>query len=124
MADSQKRADRNSRNRNYRRRVPPDQKPGKDDNQWRKASRTFFFWIVLILFTVLAIQLYRQGKKDFVEISYSEFMKQLENANIKNVLLVKKELSGEFHQPLTKLVGKRELKYTRFKAVLQFSFAN
>ncbi|OGC77724.1 MAG: cell division protein FtsH [candidate division Zixibacteria bacterium RBG_16_40_9] len=76
--------------------------------------------MVLILFTVLAIQLYRQGKKDFVEISYSEFMKQLENANIKNVLLVKKELSGEFHQPLTKLVGKRELKYARFKAVLPF----
>ncbi|EQB64048.1 MAG: ATP-dependent zinc metalloprotease FtsH [candidate division Zixibacteria bacterium RBG-1] len=120
MADSQKRADRNSRNRNYRRRVPPDQKPGKDDNQWRKASRTFFFWIMLILFTVLAIQLYRQGKKDFTEISYSEFMKQLENGNVKNVLLVKKELSGEFNEPVTKQIGKRELKYSRFKAVLPF----
>ncbi len=118
MADNQKRSDRNRVP--YRRRVPPSQKPGKDDNQWRKASRTFFFWIVLILFTVLAIQLYRQGKKDFVEISYSEFMKQLENTNIKNVLLIKKELSGEFNQPITKLVGKRELKYSRFKAVLPF----
>lgn len=120
MADSQKRSDRNSRNPNYRRRVPPDQKSGKDDNQWRKASRTFFFWIMLILFTVLAIQLYRHGKSDFVEISYSEFMKQLENGNIKNVLLVKKELSGEFNQPITKLVGKREKKYPHFKAVLPF----
>src|SRR3990172_4830824 len=120
MADSQKRADRNSRNRNYRRRVPQGQKPGKDDNQWRKASRTFFFWIMLILFTVLAIQLYRQGKKDFTEISYSEFMKQLENGNVKNVLLVKKELSGEFNEPVTKQIGKRELKYSRFKAVLPF----
>jgi len=120
MADSQKRSDRNSRNPNYRRRVPPDQKPGKDDKQWRKASRTFFFWIMLILFTVLAIQLYRQGKKDFTEISYSEFMRELENGNIKNVLLVKKELSGEFNAPVTKQIGKRELKYSRFKAVLPF----
>lgn len=120
MADSQKRSDRNSKNPNYRRRVPPDQKPGKDDNQWRKASRTFFFWIMLILFTVLAIQLYRQGKKDFTEISYSEFMRELESGNIKSVLLVKKELSGEFSQPVTKQIGKRELKYSRFKAVLPF----
>ncbi|HKZ21983.1 MAG TPA: ATP-dependent zinc metalloprotease FtsH [candidate division Zixibacteria bacterium] len=120
MTDSQKRPDRNSRNPNYRRRVPPGQKPGKEDNQWRKASRTFFFWIMLILFTVLAIQLYRQGKKDFTEISYSEFMRELESGNIKSVLLVKKELSGEFSQPVTKQIGKRELKYSRFKAVLPF----
>lgn len=120
MTDSQKRSDRNSRNPNYRRRVPPGQKSGKDDNQWRKASRTFFFWIMLILFTVLAIQLYRQGKKDFTEISYSEFMRELESGNIKSVLLIKKELSGEFSQPVTKQIGKRELKYSRFKAVLPF----
>lgn len=118
MADGQNKPDRNRAP--YRRRTPPSQKPGKDDNQWRRASRTFFFWIMLILFTVLAIQLYRQGKKDFTEISYSEFMRELESGNIKNVLLVKKELSGEFSQPVTKQIGKRELKYSRFKAVLPF----
>ncbi len=118
MADGQNKPDRNRAP--YRRRIPPGQKSGKDDNQWRKASRTFFFWIMLILFTVLAIQLYRQGKKDFTEISYSEFMRELESGNIKSVLLVKKELSGEFSQPVTKQIGKRDLKYSRFKAVLPF----
>lgn len=118
MADSQNRPDRNRAP--YRRRIPPSQKPGKDENHGRRFSRTLFFWIMLTLFTVIAIQLYRQGKKDFTEISYSEFMRELEGGNIKNVLLVKKELSGEFSQPVTKQIGKRELKYSRFKAVLPF----
>ncbi len=105
-------------NRPPDRRRPPDEKKG--EFRWRKASRTLIFWVILLLLSISLFQYYSRGKGDVVSINYTEFMQQLENSNVKKVIMMEKDIEGEFIQQITKTEGNKTGQYSKFKLHIPF----
>jgi cell division protease FtsH len=99
------------------RRPPEGQKNGF---RWKKGTRTLIFWVILLLFSISLFQYYSRNKGDVVTITYTEFMQQLDESNIKKVTLVEKDIEGEFTKEFTKTEGKKTGQYTKFKLHIPF----
>jgi cell division protease FtsH len=80
--------------------VPREQE--KNQFQWKKSSKTLIFWIVLLVLSILLFQYYSRGKKDVVDISYSEFKQELSQSNVKSVVIIEKDVEGEFVKEIKK----------------------
>jgi len=94
-------------------------KPG-GELPWRKAGRTLIIWAILIILSIYLFQYYNRGSKKEVEITYSEFLEQLNSENVKNVLLMEKDVEGEFVKEIKKTKGKVIGSYQHFKLHLPF----
>jgi cell division protease FtsH len=108
-----------------RNQTPPSKGKGpkfetKGEYKWKKFFRPLAFWIVLLLLIVSLVQFYGRDKRAIIPITYSEFMKELSNFNLKSVIMIEKEVEGEFIQPLTKVKGNTSNNYSRFKLYLPF----
>jgi len=99
-------------------RRPPEGK--KDEFKWKRVSRTLFFWVILLFFSIFLLQYYSRGKGDVVSINYTEFMQQLEDSNIKKVTMMEKDIQGEFIRKITKTEGKKTEQYSKFKLHIPF----
>ncbi len=107
---------RQSRSPNNRK--PPEGK--KDELRKRKGARTLIFWVILLFFSIFLFQYYSQSKRDVVTITYTEFMQQLEGSNIKKVTLVEKDIQGEFEREISKTVGKKTGRFSKFELHIPF----
>ncbi len=67
--------------------------------------RTTFLWLFIILTALVAIQLIGSGHYSRVEISYSEFLNELQKGNIEKVTIVEKEIRGKFKNPVKTSTG-------------------
>jgi cell division protease FtsH len=119
-----KRESKNQKGGKNRPNQPPDKRrpPGgkKDEFKWKRVSRTLFFWIILLFFSIFLFQYYSRGKGDVVSINYTEFMQQLEDSNIKKVTMMEKDIQGEFIRKITKTEGKKTDQYNKFKLHIPF----
>jgi cell division protease FtsH len=119
-----KRESKNQKGGKNRPNQPPDKRrpPGgkKDEFKWKRVSRTLFFWIILLFFSIFLLQYYSRGKGDVVSINYTEFMQQLEDSNIKKVTMMEKDIQGEFIRKITKTEGKKTEQYSKFKLHIPF----
>jgi cell division protease FtsH len=95
------------------RRSPRDQE--KNQFQWKRSGRTLIFWIALLVLSVLLFQYYSRGKKDIVDISYTEFKQELSQSNIKSVLIIEKDVEGELAKEMKKSQGGRTQTYSKFR---------
>ena len=119
---------RKNSGKDRRRMGPPGQPPGnrrppegkKDEFKWRKGTRTLIFWVFLLLLSISLFQYYSRGKRDVVTITYTEFLQQLEESNIKKVTLVEKDVEGEFSRQISKTVGKQTGRFSKFKLHIPF----
>lgn len=98
---------------------PDGKKPG-GEFFWKKAGRTLFIWVILIILSIYLFQYYNRSSKKEVEINYTEFLEQLNSENIKSVLLVEKDVEGEFIKEIQKTQGKISGTYKHFKLHLPF----
>ena len=119
-----KRESKNQKGGKNRPNQPPDKRrpPGgkKDEFKWKRVSRTLFFWVILLFFSIFLLQYYSRGKGDVVSINYTEFMQQLEDSNIKKVTMMEKDIQGEFIRKITKTEGKKTEQYSKFKLHIPF----
>jgi cell division protease FtsH len=99
-------------------RRPPEGK--KNEFKWKRVSRTLFFWVILLFFSIFLFQYYSRGKGDVVSINYTEFMQQLQDSNIKKVTMLEKDIQGEFIKKFTKTEGKKTDQYNKFKVHIPF----
>jgi cell division protease FtsH len=97
---------------------PPDGK--KDEFRWRKGTRTLIFWLILLLVSISLFQFYSRSKRDVVTITYTEFMQHLEESNIKKVTLVEKDIQGEFVTEISKTVGNKIGRFSKFELHIPF----
>jgi cell division protease FtsH len=112
------RGGRNRPNQPPDKRRPPEGK--KNEFKWKKVSRTLFFWVILLFFSIFLFQYYSRGKGDVVSINYTEFMQQLEDSNIKKVTMLEKDIQGEFIKKFTKTEGNKTDQYSKFKLHIPF----
>ncbi len=81
----------------------PDLNPNRGEPQthWSRLSRSLAFWALIILVPLIVIQLVGSGRRDVKELSYTEFLRELEQGNVVKVAVVDgKEIEGELRTPV------------------------
>lgn len=68
--------------------------PNKDKFEWKKASRTLTFWILLILGSIVISQLYSNQTVTEVEIPYTEFEGLVNSGQIQDGVITEKVFHG------------------------------
>jgi cell division protease FtsH len=82
-------------------REPPQNEPA---NRFSRMSRTASFWVLLVLLSFVAVQLFKGQDSASAEFSYSQFREQLEAANIDSVMVVEGlRVEGELRRPVIHL---------------------
>jgi len=79
-----------------------DPNRGEEQPRWARMSRSLAFWALIILVPLIVIQLVSSGRRDVQELTYSEFMRELEQENVLKVSVIEgKEIEGELRAPVT-----------------------
>ena len=91
-----------------------------------KPFRAMVFWVILVLVLLIAFQMFEMGKTPEYRISYSEFIKQVDEGNIKRIVFKGNDVRGSLFTPTLIPVGgaasdankQREVKVEFFALVL------
>jgi len=83
-----------------------------------RPARTLAFWVILMLSALLIYQFYSTAREATHEISYSQFLAQVNSGNILKLVAVDKELTGELVSPTGMSVAGSELQVKQFKVYL------
>ena len=79
--------------------MKPDR--GEAGGRWARLSRSLAFWALIILVPLIIINMVGTGRRDVQELSYTEFMHELEQDNVLKVTVIEgKELEGELRAPI------------------------
>ena len=84
----------------------------------RRGLRGGFIWVVLFLITLLALSMFWNRNTGEVEILYSEFMQQVQAANIDEVTIDKRAVHGQFKKEVSLPVGGKAQEVKKFKTWL------
>ena len=82
--------------------------------------RQLAFWVVLFLVLLLSFQRWMTGKTTPEKITYSQFTREVDGGNIKELTFVDKEVHGEFAEPRELTVGLSRKSVKAFKLILPF----
>jgi len=95
------------------------QQSNKEDNsfQWRKATRTLTFWLIIILISIWISQRFSVEEQGAMEINYSEFIDHLEQKHIEEAIVEDKEFLGKLRDDISEIDG-RQPNYQRFRVTL------
>ncbi|MFQ5708691.1 MAG: ATP-dependent zinc metalloprotease FtsH [bacterium] len=110
--------------KNYKKRKPIKNSrrpnaPKKDENfQWKKATRTLTFWLIIIIVVIWFSQKFNLEEKREPEIDYSQFMEHLENKEIVKAIIEDKEFHGELTREAQGVIKGKPQTYQRFKVTL------
>ena len=92
MADENKKRTRKPRPpRNDQNKSKP---PNKDKFEWKKATRTLTFWVLIILGSIIISQLYSGKNQGRVDIPYTEFVVLMESGQVSDAIVVDREFHG------------------------------
>ena len=69
--------------------------------QWKKAGKTSFIWITIILVTVYFSSILSENRNNEVEIEYTEYKSYLDEGAIKKATIINKTFFGEFKENQT-----------------------
>ncbi len=107
--------------------LPPRQ-PGRDTKPdgsrqspgFRGAGRSLMFWIALALAVIVIYSYMSSFTSDQAEITYSEFIAQLNNGNIAEVTFKDRELQGLLREPASFESAQRTQAVAKFKTRIPF----
>ncbi len=100
-----------------------DERPGEGMN-WRGTGKSLLFWVALILLAIVGFNYYTGLTSDEAEITYSEFMAELEKNNISEVSFTERNVSGRLKQS-ARFSSTESLKtFGRFKTLIPFPDIN
>ena len=78
-----------------------NKKNDKTDFQWKRAGKTSFIWISIILVTVYFSSILSESRNNEVEIDYTEYKHYLNDGLIQKAVIINKTFYGEFKSPQT-----------------------
>ncbi len=86
----------------------------KNNFQWKQASRTSLMWIIIIISTIILFGILGKSPKEEIKLTYSQYLQQMDNGNIKSILVIDKELHGVLHKEHTEIINGREVTIKKF----------
>ena len=94
----------------------PESDPNRPDanNRLGRVSKNAAFLMMLVLMLLLAVQFVRSQEETRSEITYTRFMRQLNNGNVFEVTVIDRRIEGELRAPIME----QELEVTRFEVTL------
>jgi len=95
----------------------------KDSNgefQWKKAARTLSFWVFLIAGSILLSQIFRFDQAGEQSVSYSQYVKFLEEGKIAEAKIIDLEFHGSLKEEEISQQSGKSVKFRRFKVLLPF----
>ncbi len=93
----------------------------KSPFSWKRSSRTLVFWIALITISALLVNYYSFNRDVAVELTYSEFLEQLDGDNVAAVTFIERHLEGTFKVEILKTVDTRSHRVKEFRLLLPAS---
>jgi len=102
-------SDRENKNKN-------DKKNSDDKKEfkWKQASRTSLMWLIIIISTIVLFGILGRTPGEEVELTYSQYQKQLDNGNIKSIMVIDRELHGQLLKEEQFTVAGREISAKKF----------
>ena len=98
-----------------------EKKTSQDEFQWKRAGKTSLIWISIILVAVYLSSLLTNGRKNELEIEYTQYREKLVAGDIGKAVIIGKTFHGEFVTPQvidTKLGSVEDI--TKFRLTLPF----
>ena len=98
-----------------------EKKTSQDEFQWKRAGKTSLIWISIILVAVYLSSLLTNGRKNELEIEYTQYREKLVAGDIGKAVIIGKTFHGEFITPQvidTKLGSVEDI--TKFRLTLPF----
>jgi len=94
---------------------------GKSPFSWKRSSRTLVFWIALITISALLVNYYSFSREVAAELTYSEFLEQLDTDNVAAVTFIERHMEGTFKVDVLKTVNDRPRRVKDFRLLLPSS---
>ncbi len=96
----------------------------KEPVGWRGPGKSFLFWITLALIALTFYSLYTGANSDKAEISYTEFVQEIDQKNIEEVTFKDREVEGKLKTPKEFSSTKTKRTYSKFKTRIPFPDTN
>jgi cell division protease FtsH len=92
----------------------PDSNHPDGNNRLGRVSKNAAFLMMMVLMLLLAVQFVRRQEPTRTEITYTNFMRQLNNGNVFEVTVIDRKIEGELRAPIME----QEVEVTRFEVHL------
>ncbi|MEW6051681.1 MAG: ATP-dependent zinc metalloprotease FtsH [Candidatus Zixiibacteriota bacterium] len=88
---------------------------------WRGTGRTMMFWLGLFLLVFILYSFVKSFDQDIAEITYTEFVGEIDSSNVAEVTFTDRELEGKLKQPKLFASTKSPKTFGRFKSRIPFA---
>ncbi|MEA3296895.1 MAG: ATP-dependent zinc metalloprotease FtsH, partial [candidate division Zixibacteria bacterium] len=104
----------------------PGKNKDKDDKPtgWRGTGKSLVFWLALFLVVFIAYTYYASFNRDTTEITYSEFIREIENKNVLEVSFTERDVEGSLREPKVFASDNSNQAYSKFKSRIPFRDTN
>ncbi len=100
-----------------------EDKPGRP-SLWRGTGKSLLFWLALFLVVFIAYSYYSSFSQDTVEITYSEFVQEMDNENILEISFTEREIEGILREPRVFASTSTSRSFSKFKSRIPFPDTN
>lgn len=118
MNDSHNKTDRQN-NPGRRQSDPPQGGMG-----WRGTGRTLLFWVVLLMGGLVLYQYFKGINPEVAEITYTEFVTQIDSSNVAEVAFTEREIEGRLKEAETFASTNTNRAFSKFKSRIPFIDTN
>jgi cell division protease FtsH len=99
---------------------PSDDKDKKAGFPWKGPGRSLFFWLVIILTVILIYNVFSETGADSAIISYSDFMRYIDENKVASVEFIERDITGRFTEEMTIAGTAGSGKYRKFQLRIPF----
>jgi cell division protease FtsH len=107
-------------NRGKRGKPPDGDKDKKEGLSWKGPGRSLFFWFIIILTVILIYSVFSETGADSAIISYSDFLRYLDQNKIASVEFIERDINGRFTEEMTIAGATGSGKYRKFQLRIPF----
>ena len=100
----------------------PKGEPPRSGMSWRGTGRSLFFWMAIILLAIFGYQ-YLSGEfgSGTAQITFSEFMEQIDKGNVAEVTFTEREVQGKLKEEQQFASSETPHQFGRFKSRIPFA---
>lgn len=105
---------------NEKKKVNKPELPKDNNFQWKRATKTMIFWVLLFLGTIYLVQVLGLNKSNEIEVTFNEYRKFLQDSAIEQAIIEERDFHGVLKYSETIVRKGKEIQFDRFKTTLPF----